>query len=96
MSFLDELFIEVGEVAEDVRSVMLARGQTVRLNAKVESGGPFELLVLDPDGEILKTFSGISKEHEFELAISENGSYGFSFQSVGKPGTVHLKVSSKP
>jgi len=96
MSFLDELFSEVGEVAEDVRSVMLARGQTVRLHAKVESGGPFELLVLDPDGEILKTFSGISEEHEFELAISEDGSYGFSFQSVGKPGTVHLKVSSKP
>jgi hypothetical protein len=35
---LDELFTDVGEVAEDVRSAMLSRGQTVRLHVKVESG----------------------------------------------------------
>jgi hypothetical protein len=93
---LDELFTDVGEVAEDVRSAMLSRGQTVRLHVKVESGGPFEMLIQNPEDEIIKTFSGISREHEFEQKIPENGSYGFAFQSTGKPGTVRLKVSSKP
>jgi hypothetical protein len=95
-AILDELFTDIGEVAEDVRSAMLRRGQTVRLHVKVESGGPFELLIQDPDDEIIKTFSGISREHEFELTIPKNGSYGFAFQSTGKLGTVRLKVSSKP
>jgi hypothetical protein len=93
---LDELFTDVGEVAEDVRAVDLVRGQTVSLHVKVESGGPFELLVLDPNDEIMKTFSGISREHEFELTVPKNGGYGFAFQSTGKPGMVRLKVSSKP
>jgi hypothetical protein len=93
---LDELFTDIGEVAEDVRSAMLRRGQTVRLHVKVESGGPFELLIQSPDDEIIKTFGDISREHEFEQKIPENGSYGFAFQSTGKPGAVRLKVSSKP
>lgn len=92
----EELYTNVGEVAEDVRSVMLGRGQTVRLHVKVESGGPFELLILRPDGEILKTLGGISREHEFEQAISENGGYGFAFQSTGRTGAVRLKISLKP
>jgi len=93
---LDELFTDVGEVAEDVRSADLIRGQTVRLHVNVESGGPFELLVLNPDDEIIKTFGGIFREHEFELTAPKNGSYGFAFQSAGKLGAVRLKVSPKP
>lgn len=93
---LDELFTDIGEVAEDVRAVDLTRGQTIRLYVKVESGGPFELLVQDPDENIIKTFGGISRKHEFELAITKNGSYGFAFQSTGRPGAVRLKVSLKP
>ena len=34
---LDELFTDIGEVAEDVRSVDLSRGQIIRLHVKVES-----------------------------------------------------------
>jgi hypothetical protein len=92
---LDELFSNVGDVAEDVRSAMLGSGQTIRLHVKVESGGPFELLIQRPDGEILKTLHNISKEHEFEQAIPESGSYGFAFQSTGRPGAVRLKIYSK-
>jgi len=93
---LDELFTDVGEVAEDLRVANLGGGQTVRLHVKVESGGPFELLIQDPDDNIINTFGGISTEHEFEQAIRKSGGYGFAFQSTGRPGTVRLKVSLKP
>ena len=89
---LDETFSNVGEVAEDVRYAEFALGQAVRLRARVENGGPFELFLVDSEGEILQTFSGIWTEQEFQATIPEEGEYGFSFQSTGQPGNVRLTV----
>src|SRR3990170_5612063 len=91
-AILDEVFADVSDVAEDARWTSFADNQTVHILAKVESGGPFELLISDESGEVVEVLGGISSEHDFVRTMPEEGDYAFSFQNVGRPGTVRLRV----
>ena len=89
---MDEVFPDRGEVAEDPRYGSFPPGREIRLHAKVESGGPYQMLVIGPDAEVLKVFAGIAFENTFDFTVPEDGELGFDFESTGRPGTVRLQV----
>lgn len=91
-TLMDELYADVDDIAEDSRYFDFPPGWVIHLRAKVESGGPYELLVFDEEANLLRTFGGIVTESTFDYAVPEEGALGFDFQSTGASGTVRLRV----
>jgi len=89
---IDEVLTDRSEIVQDPRYGEFSDGQVLHIHAKVESGGPYELWVVDPDAEVIKVFQGIAVENAFDFIAPGDGQLGFDFQSVGAPGTVRLQV----
>lgn len=89
---IDEVLMDREEICQDPRYGNFSKGQLIHLHARVESGGPYELWVIDDSQEILKVFKGIITDNTFEYVVPREGEFGFDFQSVGEPGTVLLQV----
>lgn len=89
---IDEVLEDRTEIVQDPRYANLSAGQLIHIHVKVESGGPFEMWLVNSDAETVKVFKGIAVENTFDFTVSEDGELGFDFQSVGAPGAVRLQV----
>ncbi len=89
---IDEVLPDREEICQDPRYGNFSKGQLIHLRAKVESGGPYDLWVIDDSQEILKVFKGIITDNTFEYVVPREGEFGFDFQSTGQPGAVRLQV----